>query len=400
MTVSNTVIKQVYTGDGNNDTFAIPFYVPAGDEGCIKVYLIEEVDGWDVLTLAELTTEYTVLLDGDDIPVNILFDTPPTTEQRVLVIRSHSFTQGLDLINTGPWLLEQQEASLDQIVMFAQEAYALASRGMRFGMHESPTEAECVEAYQDIMDAKEEAIAASEAAIASAGASADSAAASAAQAAASAIEALAAADSADASAASALSALSAVEDAQAAVADAEQAVADATVQVGLATQAALDAADAQTAAETAQGLAEDAQAAAEDAQTAAETAQGLAEDAQAAAEAAIEYYQMIGTVGAPRTVAVAVGITEAASHMDNSYRRQAIFTVSATGQVSITANPQIQAGTNVGQEMLLWGTSDTDFITLHTSDGLLLRGDMDLTNGACLGLMWNGSVWAEMWRNN
>lgn len=99
-----------------------------------------------------------------------------------------------------------------------------------------------------------------------------------------------------------------------------------------------------------------------------------------------------GTPGVPLTILPAVSI--AVSPDD----RQLRFIDSAGGAVPMTAVPQIAVGTIVGQELLLVGTSDVDYIILHDGDGLKLNGAANMKNNQTLSLFWNGSNWAEITR--
>jgi hypothetical protein len=100
------------------------------------------------------------------------------------------------------------------------------------------------------------------------------------------------------------------------------------------------------------------------------------------------------SAGAPATITAGGGVTPQA------VQRGMQFTVSAGGIVPITANPQIVAGTKVGQELVLSGTSDVNAITFATGNGLLLTGPITLGNGVSISLFWNGAVWQEQDRSN
>lgn len=98
-----------------------------------------------------------------------------------------------------------------------------------------------------------------------------------------------------------------------------------------------------------------------------------------------------GTVASPITITTS-GITASVS------QRQAQIVVSSGGAVTVTANPQISAGTVLGQEMILTGTSDTNYPILNDGTGLALNGSMSLKNNSTIYLFWNGVVWAEISR--
>lgn len=73
--------------------------------------------------------------------------------------------------------------------------------------------------------------------------------------------------------------------------------------------------------------------------------------------------------------------------------------VSSTGGVTpITANPQVTAGSVIGQELLLMGCSNTNYCSLVDGNGLSLNGPINLTLKQSLYLVWSGSTWDEVSR--
>lgn len=109
-------------------------------------------------------------------------------------------------------------------------------------------------------------------------------------------------------------------------------------------------------------------------------------------------YVAHGSTGSPVVITAGGGITS------TSDQRAIIFIVSSGGVFPVTANPQVTAGSKVGQELLLVGTSASNAPTLDSGNGLLLNGPitMGLTPsgaGVVLSLFWNGSVWQEDDRN-
>jgi hypothetical protein len=73
-------------------------------------------------------------------------------------------------------------------------------------------------------------------------------------------------------------------------------------------------------------------------------------------------------------------------------------TPSGGGQ-NVTANPQISAGSRIGQELYLDGKSTAgDYPILADGNGLSLNGPMPLSLGNKIILYWNGTVWDEVSR--
>ncbi len=103
-----------------------------------------------------------------------------------------------------------------------------------------------------------------------------------------------------------------------------------------------------------------------------------------------------GSTGSPRSIVAATGITSGASHMSATTSDQNIYVVgSIAGESDISANPQITAGTIIGQKMKIIGTSSANYIKLETGTGLYLKQPWYSYDKAVLDLYWNGTVWAE-----
>lgn len=116
MTVANTTVRQLYTADGIQTTFAIPFAFISGDaESETKVYT---VDAEGVKTLKSINTDYTLDPSGDD-PTNVIFVLAPDDD--VLVTRLLPLTQIIDYINTGKFKAESHELGMDRVVLMIQQ---------------------------------------------------------------------------------------------------------------------------------------------------------------------------------------------------------------------------------------------------------------------------------------
>lgn len=98
-----------------------------------------------------------------------------------------------------------------------------------------------------------------------------------------------------------------------------------------------------------------------------------------------------GTMVAPLEIDETVGI-----EVERSSRQLAfISSQSGEGAQEITANPQIEAGTSLGQELILVGTSDTDYIKLVSGSGLYLSSPRFLKLNQIIRLIWSGLLWVE-----
>jgi hypothetical protein len=99
------------------------------------------------------------------------------------------------------------------------------------------------------------------------------------------------------------------------------------------------------------------------------------------------------SIGTP--LALAVG--DAVSVSGNA-QRSLHFIEGSGGHIEITANPQIVAGTIIGQELILYGSDNDATVTYNDGNGLSLNGSATLGLNQQLALLWNGNVWSEMWR--
>lgn len=137
MAVSNTVVKQLYTGNGATTTFAIPFaFIASQASAQVKVYKITTTDATKtpVLQVEGALQDYTLTPAYDPVsnpagPANVVFNTAPTATQRVLVIREIPYTQVVSFIsNTAALGANNLELAVDRIVLMVQQLYEQIGR--------------------------------------------------------------------------------------------------------------------------------------------------------------------------------------------------------------------------------------------------------------------------------
>ena len=104
-------------------------------------------------------------------------------------------------------------------------------------------------------------------------------------------------------------------------------------------------------------------------------------------------YSPHGSNVTPIIINAAVGIVSTLE------QRQLWIITSTGGAQTVTANPQISPGITIGQEMLLSGISDIDYLILNDGNGLSLNGQVKLTSNEVLPLFWRGDVWREISRS-
>lgn len=102
----------------------------------------------------------------------------------------------------------------------------------------------------------------------------------------------------------------------------------------------------------------------------------------------------VGTRASPESITAVGGITP------EDVLRQMVFVVGSSGAVVITASPQIAAGTVVGQELILCGRHDVNTVSIANGTGLELNGTCVLRAGSRIYLVWDGTVWGEVSRND
>lgn len=102
-----------------------------------------------------------------------------------------------------------------------------------------------------------------------------------------------------------------------------------------------------------------------------------------------------GTTGSPNNIVAGTGVV----YVETAGPRQMWFVATASGEVTVTANPQISAGTTIGKELWLVGTSDDNYPTFSDGTGLRLKGSWSGLNGSILKLVWDGAAWLENGRS-
>lgn len=145
-------------------------------------------------------------------------------------------------------------------------------------------------------------------------------------------------------------------------------------------------------AEAAEAAAVVAKLAAQAAQTAAVAAQTAAETALASTVALAPYVS--GTRAAPNSLVAGTAF------IPNAHYMQTAFIQGSGAPVAVSANPQIAAGSVVGQLLKLVGRSDANTVTYANGTGLALNGDCTLGEDNVLEVEWDGTNWRENSRSH
>ena len=243
MTVQNTVVKNVYAGNGSTTVFPYTFALNTDDGQYVQV-LVTDAEG-----VESETTNFTIDTDARSVTYPAVGD-PLEAGRKLVLLRVLPNVQELNLESQGPFFAEDIEAELDRQVMMIQQLKEVTDRCVKAGASSSLVVSEMT--IQEIYQARDDA----EAAAAAAGSSANSAAGSASSAATNATTAFNAAIDAASSAADAdTSAAHAANSAADADNSASVAIANAQSVIDLAADArgyAQDAADSASAASTSQ----------------------------------------------------------------------------------------------------------------------------------------------------
>lgn len=117
MTVSNTTVKQRFTGNGATVTFAIPCDFADNDE--IVVYLRDTGVTPATETLQTEGVHYSIT--GGDPGTSVVMVTAPAADEVLLIIRNVVSEQETDYTSNGSFDAEAHEDALDHIIRAIQE---------------------------------------------------------------------------------------------------------------------------------------------------------------------------------------------------------------------------------------------------------------------------------------
>lgn len=101
-----------------------------------------------------------------------------------------------------------------------------------------------------------------------------------------------------------------------------------------------------------------------------------------------------GTRASPSTITVA-GIVYSTT---GGSRQMWFITGDTTTGTDITANPQISAGSEVGQELIIVGRDSAYPVIFEDGTGLSLNGTFNANADSVLALFWDTTNWVEMFR--
>jgi len=128
MTLSTTINKASYSGDGNTATFNYNFKIFTNSD--LKVY-VRSADGTE--TLKTITTHYTVSGAGSNSGGSVTFTggNIPTNTETVVLQRVVPLTQTHDYVENDPFPAESHEQGLDRLTMHVQQLQEEVDRSIK-----------------------------------------------------------------------------------------------------------------------------------------------------------------------------------------------------------------------------------------------------------------------------
>ena len=139
MTISTTIIKNSYSGNGSTSEFTYGFKVT--DEDFIQV-IIRSSTGTE--TVKVKTTHYTVSGVGDAAGGTVTFTVGniPASGETVVLRRSTTQTQGMDLIENDPLPANTLETAIDKNLAISQELQEQVDRSLKISRTNTMTSTE------------------------------------------------------------------------------------------------------------------------------------------------------------------------------------------------------------------------------------------------------------------
>jgi hypothetical protein len=139
MTISTTIVKNSYSGDGTTSTFSYTFKVLAESDLTV---IIRSALGTE--TTKTLTTHYTITGVGSPSGGSITFTAGniPSATETVVLLRDTTQTQAIDYIANDPFPAETHEEGLDRSVILAQELQEEVDRSIKISRTNTMTNTE------------------------------------------------------------------------------------------------------------------------------------------------------------------------------------------------------------------------------------------------------------------
>ncbi|QDP49238.1 MAG: putative tail fiber protein [Prokaryotic dsDNA virus sp.] len=126
MTITTTIAKNSYSGNGSTTVFAYQFKILA--QGDLQV-ILRSSTGTE--TVQEITTHYSVSGVGSATGGNVTFGSAPASGVTVVIRRATTQTQTVDLVENDPFTAETVETAFDRSIILAQELQEQVDRSLK-----------------------------------------------------------------------------------------------------------------------------------------------------------------------------------------------------------------------------------------------------------------------------
>ena len=141
MTISTTIIKNSYSGDGSNTTFTYGFKI--ADEDFIEVIVKTNSTGAEsVRSIGTGSTNYSVTGVGEASGGSVVFVTAPLSTETVVLRRATTQTQTLDLIENDNLPANSIENAFDKNLSLIQELQEQIDRSIKLSRANTMTSTE------------------------------------------------------------------------------------------------------------------------------------------------------------------------------------------------------------------------------------------------------------------
>ena len=137
MTISTTIIKNSYSGDGSTTVFAYAFKIATTAD--IEV-IIRSSAG--VETTKTLTTHYSVSGAGVATGGNVTMETAPASGETLVIRRATTRTQAVDLVENDPFTADSVEGAFDKNLAISQEIQEELNRSIKVSKTNTITSSE------------------------------------------------------------------------------------------------------------------------------------------------------------------------------------------------------------------------------------------------------------------
>lgn len=127
MTVSSTINRVSYAGDGVTAIFPVPFYFL--EDSHLRVVLSNNTTG--VETILIQNTDYTVTGAGNQAGGTVTVPNEPAVGYTLLIRRVVPATQETDYVSNDPFPAESHERALDKLTMIAQQVLTDTSKAIK-----------------------------------------------------------------------------------------------------------------------------------------------------------------------------------------------------------------------------------------------------------------------------